>query len=39
MIDQKLITFLTLIEEKTYLSTAQKLFVTQPSVTHHIQNL
>ena len=39
MIDQKLITFLTVIETKSYLGAAEKLFITQPSVTYHIQNL
>ncbi len=39
MIDQKLITFLTVIEQKTYLKAAEKLFVSQPSVTYHIKNL
>ncbi len=39
MIDAKLITFLTLIEEKSYTKTATKLYITQPSVTHHIKTL
>lgn len=39
MVDPKLITFLTLIEEKSYTKTADKLFITQPSVTHHIKSL
>lgn len=39
MIDPKLITFLTVIEEKTYIKAAEKLFVSQPSVTYHIKNL
>ena len=39
MIDQKLITFLTLLEEKNYTKTAQKLYITQPSVTYHIQSI
>ncbi|MBQ7641754.1 MAG: LysR family transcriptional regulator [Acholeplasmatales bacterium] len=39
MIDPKLITFLTVLEEKTYLKAAEKLYVSQPSVTYHIKNL
>ncbi len=39
MIDQKLITFLTLLEEKNYTKTAAKLYVTQPSVTYHIKSI
>lgn len=39
MIDTKLITFLCLCETKSYTKTAEKLFVTQPSVTHHIKML
>ncbi len=39
MVDQKLITFLTLLEEKNYTKTAQKLYITQPSVTYHIQSI
>lgn len=39
MIDPKLLTFLTLIEEKNYTKTASKLYITQPSVTHHIKAL
>ena len=37
MIDPRLLTFLTLIEEKNYTKTASKLYITQPSVTHHIK--
>ena len=39
MIDQRLITFLAVIEKKTFLGAAEKLFITQPSVTYHIKNL
>jgi len=39
MIDTRLITFLTLLEEKSYTKTANKLYITQPAVTHHIKAL
>ncbi len=39
MIDNRLITFLTLLEEKNYTKTAKKLYITQPAVTHHIKSL
>ena len=39
MIDTKLITFLTLLEEKNYSKTAARLYITQPAVTHHIKSL
>ncbi len=39
MIDAKLITFITLLEEKSYTKTAKKLYITQPAVTHHIKSL
>ena len=39
MIDTKLLTFLTLLEEKSYTKTASKLYITQPAVTHHIKTL
>lgn len=39
MIDTKLITLLTLLEEKNYTKTAEKLYITQPAVTHHIKSL
>lgn len=39
MIDTRLITFLTLLEEKNYTKTAKKLYITQPAVTHHIKSL
>lgn len=39
MIDTRLITFLTLLEEKNYTKTADKLYITQPAVTHHIKSL
>ena len=39
MIDTKLITFLTLLEEKSYTKTANKLYISQPAVTHHIKSL
>jgi len=37
MMDSKLVTFITLLEEKNYTNTAKKLFITQPAVTHHIK--
>lgn len=37
MIDAKLETLITLIEEKNYTKTAEKLFITQPAVSHHIK--
>lgn len=39
MIDTKLITFLTLLEEKSFTKTASRLYITQPAVTHHIKSL
>ncbi len=39
MDDQRLLTLLTLIKIKNYTKTAQKLFITQPAVTHHIKSL
>ena len=39
MLDQKLITFLTLMEEGSYTKTAAKLSFTQPAITHHIKQL
>ena len=39
MLDTRLITFLTLLEEKNYTKTANKLYITQPAVTHHIKSL
>ena len=39
MIDTKLITFLTLLEEKKYSKTAARLHMTQPAVSHHIKSL
>lgn len=39
MIDTRLITFLTLLEEKNYTNTARRLYITQPAVTHHIKSL
>lgn len=39
MLDTRLITFLTLLEEKSYTKTANKLYITQPAVTHHIKSL
>ena len=39
MIDAKFITFLTLCELKSYTKTAETLYVTQPTVTHHISQL
>ncbi len=39
MIDQKLITLKTLIEEKSYTKAANKLGLTQPAVSTHIKLL
>lgn len=39
MIDSRLITFLMLVQTKSYTKTAQALFITQPAVTHHIKTL
>lgn len=39
MIDSRLMTLLTLVKVKNYTKTAQKLFITQPAVTHHIKSL
>lgn len=39
MLDTRLVTFLTLLEEKSYTKTANKLYITQPAVTHHIKSL
>ena len=39
MIDQRLMTLLTLVKIKNYTKTAQKLFITQPAVTNHIKTL
>lgn len=39
MLDQKLITFLTLMEEGSYTKTADRLNFTQPAITHHIKQL
>lgn len=39
MVDTRLITFLTLLEEKSYTKAAKKLYITQPAVTHHIKSL
>ena len=39
MLDARLKTFLTLCELKSYTKTAQRLFITQPAVTQHIQFL
>ncbi len=37
MIDAKLETLIALIEEKNYTKTAERLFITQPAVSHHIK--
>ena len=37
MIDSRLITLITLLEEKSYTNTAAKLNFTQPAITHHIK--
>ena len=39
MIDTKLTTLITLMEEKSYTNTALKLNFTQPAITHHIKSL
>ena len=39
MIDTKLITFMKLYETKSYTKTAEVLYITQPSLTHHIKTL
>ena len=39
MLDYRYKTFLTLIDEGSYTKTAQKLNITQPAVTQHIQHL
>lgn len=39
MIDAKLLTLITLVEEKKYIKTADKLFISQPAVTQHIKAL
>ena len=39
LIDPKLQTFISLCETKSYTKTAELLYVTQPSVTHHIKTL
>lgn len=39
MNDPRLMTLLTLVQMKNYTKTAQRLFITQPAVTHHIKSL
>ncbi len=39
MIDTRLTTLITLMEEKSYTNTALKLNFTQPAITHHIKSL
>lgn len=39
MDDPRLLTLLTLVKVKNYTRTAQRLFITQPAVTHHIKSL
>ncbi len=39
MMDAKLETLITLIDEKNFTNTAKKLFITQPAVTHHIKSI
>ncbi len=39
MIDSKLITLVTLSEKKSFTKTAEALSLTQPAVSHHIQQL
>ena len=39
MTDAKLITLITLAEKKSFTKTAEALSLTQPAVSHHIQQL
>ena len=39
MLDVKLLTLLTVAEEKYFTKAAQKLSLTQPAVSHHISML
>lgn len=39
MNDSRLLTLLTLVKMKNYTQTAQRLFITQPAVSHHIKSL
>lgn len=39
MYDHRLKTLLVLLETKNYTKTAEKLYITQPAVTHHIKSL
>lgn len=39
MSDPRLLTLLTLVKLKNYTKTAKHLFITQPSVTHHIKSI
>lgn len=39
MNDPRLLTLLTLVKVKNYTKTAQRLFITQPAVTHHIKSI
>lgn len=39
MNDPRLMTLLTLVQMRNYTKTAQRLFITQPAVTHHIKSL
>ena len=39
MDDPRLLTLLTLVKVKNYTRTAERLFITQPAVTHHIKSL
>lgn len=39
MYDHKLKTLVVLLETKNYTKTAERLFITQPAVTHHIKSL
>ncbi len=39
MTDPRFLTLLTLVQMKNYTKTAQRLFITQPAVTHHIKSL
>ena len=37
--DNRYLTLLSLTKTKNYTKTAEKLFISQPTVTHHIQSL
>ena len=39
MADNRFITFLSLVNTRSYTKTANELFISQPGVTHHIKSL